>query len=327
MTNTPNRRRAPRRARSGFSLTELMIVVTLMGLIGAMLTSVLVRQQRYHRAVTSVTDARARMRDIATILPTDLRGTSSIENDILVFTDTSLQFRAFIGTSIICAYNSTTEIELPPKVLASGNVLSAWINPPTTDDIAFIYNEGTEAGNADDVWTGYKIVSSTTDNTSGTCPSSSTFTTAADDTREKYIVTLPSAPDQTLMAPGAPIRFMREVRYSVYAASDGQWYVGYQRCTPDASIVVPGSCGDREVLAGPVLPASTDTLTSGLYFTYWDQNGARVTTAALDSTIAFIGVGVRTSSESLRQAASTAIQAGFVGGDSVRFTVGIRNRI
>ena len=326
MKNTPNVRRAPR-VRAGFSLTELMIVVTLMGLIGAMLTSVLVRQQRYHRAVTSVTDARARMRDIATILPTDLRGMSSIDNDILVFNDTSLQFRAFIGTSILCAYNSTTEIELPPRVMASGNVLSAWINPPTTDDIAFIYNEGTEAGNADDTWTPYKIVSSTTDNTAATCPSSSTFTTAADDASEKYLITLPSAPDPTLMEPGAPIRFAREVRYSVYQASDGQWYVGYQRCTPHASLVVAGTCGSREVLAGPVLAASTDTLSSGLYFVYWNQDGARVTTAALDSTIAFIGVGVRTSSESLRQAAATAVQQSFAGGDSVRFTVGIRNRI
>ena len=152
MTKKPNVRRALPRVRSGFSLTELMIVVTLMGLIGTMLTSVLVRQQRFHRAVTSVTDARARMRDIATILPTDLRGISSIENDILVFNDTSLQFRAFIGTSIVCRYKSTTEIDLPPRVLASGNVISAWINPPTTDDIAFIYDEGTEAGNADDRW-------------------------------------------------------------------------------------------------------------------------------------------------------------------------------
>jgi prepilin-type N-terminal cleavage/methylation domain-containing protein len=328
MTKRPNVRRALKRARSGFSLTELMIVVTLMGLIGTMLTSVLVRQQRFHRAVTSVTDARARMRDIATILPTDLRGISSIENDILVFTDTSLQFRAFIGTSIVCRYNSATAIELPPRILASGTVLTAWITAPDTNDIAFIYDEGTEAGNADDLWQPYKIMSATTDNTDATCPASSTFTTSpGDDTKEKRIIELNGSPDQTRMEPGAVIRFAREVRYSVYPTNDGQWYVGFQRCTPHTTFGTPGSCGTREILAGPVLAASTDTLTSGLYFVYWNQDGSRVTSAALDSTIAFIGVGVRTTSESMRQAAATKIQSSFAGGDSIRFTVGLRNRI
>jgi prepilin-type N-terminal cleavage/methylation domain-containing protein len=315
------------RARPGFTLTELMIVVVLLGLIGTMLTAVLVRQQRFHRAVMSLTDARARMRDVATILPTDLRSMSSVGNDILSFTDTSLQFRAFIGTSILCRYNTTTIVELPPKIMASGNVISAWINPPTKDDVAFIYNEGTEAGNADDDWTPFVIDTVTTTTSSTACPVSSTFTTASDNSAEKLLVELPSAPDQAQILPGAPIRFAREVRYSVYQASDGQWYVGFQRCTPNVTWNSAGECGTREVLAGPVKPATSDTLTSGLYFVYYNQTGGRVTTAALDTTIAAIGIGVRTTSESLRQATATQIGSSIAGGDSIRFTVGIRNRI
>jgi hypothetical protein len=318
----PNVRRG-----AGFSLVEILIVITLLGLIGTMLTSVLVRQQRFHRAVTSMTDARARMRDVATILPTDLRGLSSIGGDLLAFSDTSLQFRAFLGTSILCDFRTTQIISIPPKVLASKNVISAWIYPPAANDIAFIYDEGTEAGNADDLWRGY-ILTATDDTISSTiCPSSSTFTQAADNGAEKYILSLPSAPDQTKIKPGAPIRFAREVRYSVYIASDAQWYVGFQNCTPHASLTSPGTCGTREVLAGPVKAATTDTATSGLYFVFYNQTGGRVTSQADANTIASIGVGIRTTSESMRQAAATKSQTFITGGDSLRFTIGIRNRI
>src|SRR2546428_41937 len=157
-------RPSPRR-RAGFTLIEMMIVVALLGLIGSMLTTVLVRQQRFHRAVASVTDARARMRDIATILPTDLRGISTAGGDILDMSLTSLQFRAFVGTSIVCNFATAAGvtpaiIELPPQILTptapsnssttAATVLTAWINPPEVGDIAYVYDDGPEPGNADD---------------------------------------------------------------------------------------------------------------------------------------------------------------------------------
>ena len=81
--NRIRRRRPQPRRRSGLTLIELMVVAVLLSIIGAMLTALLVRQQRFHRAVTSVTDSRARMRDIATILPTDLRSVSTVDGDLI----------------------------------------------------------------------------------------------------------------------------------------------------------------------------------------------------------------------------------------------------
>jgi prepilin-type N-terminal cleavage/methylation domain-containing protein len=43
----------------GFTLIEMMIVVSLLGIIGTMLTTILVRQQRFHRAVATLSDSRA----------------------------------------------------------------------------------------------------------------------------------------------------------------------------------------------------------------------------------------------------------------------------
>lgn len=318
------------RARAGFTLIELMITVSLLGIIGAMLTGILVRQQRFHRAVANVSDARARMRDIATIMPTDLRGISTAGGDILSISDTSMQFRAFVGASVLCNFFSTTVIELPPRLLhhqltkdgdVTGGVLTAWINPPEEDDIAYIYDDGAEGGNVDDSWTAYAITAVASEANSAWCPSDNVpaYTSSDDNSAVRYHITLAPAPDQATVKIGAPIRFAREVRYSVYQAADNNWYVGFQRCPL-------GECGDREVLAGPVLSASEDTLTSGLFFVYYNRLGTRMEALSATDTIARINVGIRTTSESLLKA-TTKTGGSIVGGDSLRFTVGIRNRI
>ena len=317
------------RRRGGFTMIELLIVVSLLGIIGSLLTTILVRQQRFHRAVTSVADSRARMRDIATIMPTDLRSISTAGKDLLAISDTSVQFRAFVGASIMCRYAAATVIELPPKVLASGNVLTAWINPPEPDDIAFLYDEGTVGGNADDSWSPVTITDTASSTNMLWCPSTNVpaYTKAADNNARRYQITLATAPDPARVGVGSPIRFAREVRYSIYRADDDQWYVGYQRCTPNATYNQPGTCGSREVLAGPVVAGSADTLTSGLFFVFYNKAGTRLTSLATTDTIARVGVGIRTSAESMLKAVTQTGGTITGGGDSLRFVVGFRNRI
>jgi prepilin-type N-terminal cleavage/methylation domain-containing protein len=315
--------------RGGFTMIELLIVVSLLGIIGTILTTVLVRQQRFHRAVANVADSRARMRDIATIMPTDLRSISTAGKDLLVISDTSMQFRAFVGASVVCRYAAATVIELPPKVLASGNVLTAWINPPAPDDIAYLYDEGTAGGNADDSWLPVAITDTASATNSAWCPSNNVppYTTAADNNARRYQVTLAVAPNPAQVSVGAPIRFAREVRYSIYQADDDQWYVGFQRCTPNATYNLPGTCGAREVLAGPVVAGAADTLTSGLFFVYYNKGGTRLTSLVNTDTIARVGVGIRTSAESMLKAVTQTGGTITGGGDSLRFVVGFRNRI
>jgi prepilin-type N-terminal cleavage/methylation domain-containing protein len=318
--------RRNRTARRGFTLIEIMIAVTLLGIIGSILTMVLVRQQRFHRAVAQVTDARARMRDIATILPTDLRSISTAGKDILGISDTSIQFRAFVGSAIVCNYASTTIIDLPPQELESGNVLASWINPPQVDDIAYLYDSGTEAGNADDTWKSTRIIGVTSAADAAWCPTSRGFATADDADRIRYRIEVNEVLSPARIEIGAPIRFAREVRYSVYQASDNQWYVGFQSCTPAYGTNNPGTCGSREVLAGPVKPGTADPNTSGLYFVFRKRNGTAVTALTAADTISSVSVGIRTTAGSLLGATSSKA-ASEQGGDSLYFTVGIRNRI
>ena len=315
--------------RGGFTMIELLIVVALLGIIGTMLTTILVRQQRFHRAVATVADSRARMRDVATIMPTDLRSISTAGQDLLVISDTSMQFRSFVGASVLCRYAAATVIDLPPKVLASENVLTAWINPPAPNDIAYLYDDGTQGGNADDSWQPFTIADTTSAANSTWCPSNNVpaYTTAADNTQRRYRITLAVAPNAARIRVGAPIRFAREVRYSIYQGADNQWYVGFQRCTPNIVYGQPGACGDREVLAGPVKAGTADTLTSGLFFVYYNKSGTRMTALANTDTVARVAVGIRTSAESMLKAVTQTGGRSTGGGDSLRFVVGFRNRI
>ena len=317
------------RSRRGLTLIELIMVLTVLAIVGGLLANVLIKQQRFNRALTETADSRARMRDIATILPTDLRGASSIGRDILTMGLSSMQFRSAIGSSIVCRQPAGgTVIELPPTTLSSGQVLTAWINPPKPGDVAFIYNDGAVRGNADDTWQQFTITDTTSSVNSAWCPAAgvSSFTLAADNTQRRYRITLNAAPDTLRVKVGAPIRFAREVRYSLFSASDNNWYVGYETCTPSGVVGVPGPCVDREILAGPVQAASSDTLTSGLYFVYYGQNGAVLNNAAQAPLIARIGIGLRTSPQSLSDAI-LKLGGKVAGRDSLRLTVGIRNRI
>lgn len=314
--------------RRGVTLIELVIALTMLAVVGGLLTNVLIKQQRFNRALTETADSRARMRDIATILPTDLRGASSIGQDLLAIGLTSMQFRSSIGSSVLCQIAGGAVIELPPATLASGQVLTAWINPPKPGDIAFIYDDGATRGNADDSWRQFTIIDTTSAVNPAWCPAGAAtpFTQVADNAQRRYRLTLDAAPNPLSIRVGAPIRLAREVRYSLFAASDNNWYVGYETCTPAAAPGVAGPCANREILAGPVRAATNDTTTSGLYFLYYRQDGAVINNVAQAASIARVGIGLRTSPLSLSDAIKKL--GGFVAGrDSLKLTVGIRNRI
>jgi len=323
MTNTP-----AWSLRRGVTLIELVIVMTMLAIVGGTLVSVLIKQQRFNRALTETADSRSRMRDIATILPTDLRGASSVGRDILTVGLTSMQFRSSIGSSVLCRIAGGAVIELPPNTMASGQVLTAWINPPKPGDVAFIYDDGAARGNADDSWRQFTVVDTASAVNAAWCPAGAptSFTQAADNGQRRYRITLNAAPNPLSIRVGAPIRFAREVRYSLFAASDNNWYVGYETCVPSGTVGVPGACANREILAGPVRAATTDTTTSGLYFVYYRQDGTPITNAAQAALIGRVGIGMRTSPQSLSQALRK-LGGSQPGRDALRMTVGIRNRI
>src|SRR6266545_4499285 len=106
--------------RAGFTLIELVIAMVLMSLVGGAIVKLLLRQQRFYNSTTDLIQTRQQIRQAAAMLPSDLRGISSIGGDISVMADSALEFRSVFGSSVVCA-NIAGKLSTVPRVLATGS--------------------------------------------------------------------------------------------------------------------------------------------------------------------------------------------------------------
>lgn len=294
-----------RAARSGFSLVELIVILALSTIVMGGLMSVLVRQQRFYRGTADLIETRSQIRQAAGIIPSDLRGVSTVGGDIISMSDTSLHFWATIGSAVTCVL-TTNSLVVPPLVLANKNTLTNFTMTPQAGDNVFIYDDGPGDQASDDRWRPYGItaVLASTTLTTVDC----TNLTGVDGTA-RYSFSLDAPPPLTVKV-GAPLRFVRRTQYSLYSASDGSWYLGY--CSPNCGSAPP------QPIAGPFLPAGGGT--SGVSFSYQDSTGAAT---AIPANVVQVSIVVRGRTQGVVDMGG--YKNTYVG-DSLRFSVAIRNR-
>lgn len=294
-----------RGARRGFSLIELMVILALSSIVIGGLTSVLVRQQRFYRGTADLIETRSQIRQAAGIIPSDLRGVSTIGGDILAVSDTSMVFWATIGQAVACAaVPGTYEISIPPLVLANNNTLASFTMTPSAGDTVYVYHDGPTEAASDDEWVAYGITGP---------PNASTLaclnlTGNLDLNTQRYSFPL-DKPLGANLSVGTPLRFLRRTRYTLFKAQDGAWYLGY--CSPDC-------VGTPQPIAGPFLPGGGAN--AGVSFSYQDAAGAATTVPA---NIAQVSIVVRGKTQGVVDMGGyNTTQVG----DSLRFSVAIRNR-
>ncbi len=315
-----------RAARAGFTLTELIISMTLLGLIGSAIVGVVISQQRFYRGTNQLTDTRSQLRQISAVLPTDLRAISSTGGDIYFMSDSAIEFRSTFGSSVVCKTTSASgviTVVLPPRASAKAARWTSWSQTPVIGDSIAIYDDGATAAGKDDKWTKHQITGWTTvtgDVVNG-CGSINKFVLASDltATNPSYRMVVTPAIAATVVQ-GAAVRFFKRTRYNLYRQlSDGQWYLGYKDCltsrTPQCSTVQP--------IGGPYQPyASAGSGASGLEFAYYDSLGA-VTTNRLN--VARIAAVVR--GKSTEQVQLGGMNSGWTTfRDSLNIEVALRNR-
>jgi prepilin-type N-terminal cleavage/methylation domain-containing protein len=306
--------------RRAFTLPELIVSVAIAGIVAGAITTTLVRQQRFFGASAEVLDVRSQLRDAADVLASDLRGAAVASFGLPVMTDSAIELYTTIGTSVACAAPSGAVVALAPSVLANGNTLTSLVVTPDTGDLAAIYS--IPANNIDSArWETRRISAFATKSLAATCPASTGFTTVADAVAGAtgYQATLASSPGPDVHK-GAPVRFLRRARYSIYKSSDGKWYLGYRRC----SAGVPSSCATVQPLSGPYRPYGSRGAESGLSFRYYDVSGAEVPAGSNGVSVARIDVVIRGES-SRRIALAGDAQRSFR--DSVVVSVSPRNRL
>jgi hypothetical protein len=290
-----------------------MVGIALAGLVASIIGLTLTRQQRFYRTAAEAGFVRESVRDAMDVLSTDLRQ-MSVADTVRLLADSAVEFFATIGVSVVCQ-SAGNQIALP-AVRTSGNSLSAFLAQPDTGDIAAFYADSS----VDSVrWERHRILGVAARGLSSSCPASSGFSVQSevDVGSASVLLTLETSATASVK-PGAPVRFLRRGRYSLYHASDGDWYLGYRRCN-----AIGSTCGAIQPISGPYRRYSGDPLASGLVFEYFDSGGRRYDRSSPSFALARVDVTARSESE---YAFSVAGGAGHIA-DSATVIVAIRNRI
>lgn len=299
-------------------MPELIMSIVLFGLVMAAVMRAIVQQQRFHRGASAVVEMRGQLRQATYALPVDLRPVFPAGGDISDWSATSIAFRAFSGSSILCLKPTTTTIVLPPLTLTQNNTLTAWLAHPAVGDSILIYDENMLVGNADDIWRAHEITGSVSVTGVGACTAASGYTVAGDVARPSWQLTISPALSGTIVT-GAPVRIFRQVGYELYEAADGRWYLGASDCLPGRTPV----CSDPTPVGGPFRPADGDPALSGLSLTYYDAAGTELDPTTDDpANVVRIEIIVRGETDT----PFNTMQATGHYRDSLSFVIGLRNR-
>jgi prepilin-type N-terminal cleavage/methylation domain-containing protein len=326
------------RVRRGLSLVEIMVALVLTGIVSGVIMRVIQRQQRFYQGVNQIVVQRSQLRQATSVLPIDLRAMSSVGNDIALATDSSIWFNVTVGTGAVCELSGNAAVAMPPEVLFSGQSITSWYgygkpdpkNKPKSAYTVYIYNDSSSLGNQDDVWSPFVLADVTGDKTK--CVA--TFTRIEDVGKERPVLTLKNptgvpndpvtgGPLSQYIGVGAPVRIVKQVRYKLFQASDGKWYLGYSDYNATTSDFDPLS-----PVSGPYDAYSSGSGT-GVGFRYYDVDGNEIASganAANRAKIARVDLIARARTSAIVKA------AGIQGGvkqqykDSLAVSVMLRNR-
>ena len=317
------------------TLVEIMVALVLLGIIGGVIMRVILRQQRFYQGATQIMSTRSQLRQATSVLPVDLRSLSSVGGDVIEATDSSMQFRVNVGTSIVCQIVDGYRVALPPLELASKQTLTSWAGgvPPEDGEaiVAFIYNDSLLAGNEEDRWQEFRLKRVTYDASKCLGP---WFTSIADVGKLRPVLELTSSdpsdgvtggPISRYIKVGAPVRLARRVQYRLYQDPDGKWYLGYSEF--DRGL---GTFKQLSPVSGPYDPLpSASGMASGLTFRYYDVSGVEIPSGSAATDLARIArVDLVVRGRTVGQVGMEGVQNGVRQEyrDSLAVSVMLRNR-
>jgi prepilin-type N-terminal cleavage/methylation domain-containing protein len=298
------------RTRRGFSIAELLITLGILGVIGVIVSRLMIGQQRFYQRTNEQMEMRRELRSAMSLIPADLRSISSSGGDLTNFDNSSIQFRAVIGASMICNKASSTQMDIPPINMAR-NTLTSWYTQPVAGDTLWVFNDSLSRGAEDDEWKALRITSVAQSTT--LCPLSPYLDATLDAGKPRFRITVNASMGDSVKT-GSAIRFTRSTRYFLDDEDSGSWYL-------HRSEYLDGNWTDAVAVSGPyAAPAGS---AGGMRFAYYDSLGAAVTTVANSRRVSRIDLLLRAKGQN---------SSGPVGGasvlntDSLAFRIALRNR-
>lgn len=293
--------------RSGVTLVELVVALTLFSVVATIMLSILHGQQRFHTGSLEIIDTKRSAQQAIDLLYGELRATSS--SDIYSMTDSSIAFRTIVGTSHVCGVDSgRTAVTLPSTRARRAAPLSTFLTPPRAGDSLLIFDPGEAPEPDDDRWHRHVLVA---DPGGGVCtPRPSGL--AGDPVESAGFAILVAPPVAQNVIAGSPVRFFRPATYSLYRGSGATWMLGYSSCAA-------GTCTARQPVSGPYLPFASGG-EGGVAFAYFDIDGSPTADPSRTARIDVIA----------RARSASTLDAGHVRRqryrDSLAVTIALRNR-
>lgn len=289
--------------RRGWTLHEMLLSMTVIGVILTVAVQVSVSQQRLFRGASDVASVHSQAGGAAAIAASLLRNVAPQAGDIVVAVDSAIEIQAPIGTAVVCG-SAPGSITIPSSAPASGNALGSFIEPPEADDRVLAYWEDSLPG----AWRDFTATEPALagDVCSLSLPASSTWRIAL---REA------AAPPV-----GSAVRMTRGLRLSLYRASDGFSYLGARDWNGDSQ-----RFNTIQPVAGPLDPYSADKTRTGLLFSFRDRAGVELPMPVEVGRIASVRIVARGLSRRPVRVAGIRTGEGDVLRESVTLSVAPRN--
>jgi hypothetical protein len=289
---------------------ELLVALTLLGVVLGAFAIMGMRQEEAHRSLAMRARARVQLREATAALPIELRGVSPEEGDIPPgeARDSTLEFRSTVAAGVACAVHGDV-VTLPG---ADGEwPMSALLSRPEAGDSVWFYASTAGGGGA---WAGRALER---------IESGSAECALFDGEDSGARLSLRLAGDTTAGSPvtGSPVRVTRRVRYSIYRSStDGNWYLGAREWN--------GSQGRFDVVQPIAGPFTSPRAATGerSRFTYHDRSGTELPSGSADTHRISRVVLTLCAEEARKRRRSTDAPSDGCDGDATTLAVGLRDR-
>jgi type II secretory pathway pseudopilin PulG len=290
-------------SRRGWTLHEMIISLTVMGIVVGLAAQAATGQLRFFRGVGEIVALRSQIGHAGAIAASVLWGASSVGGDITVAQDSALEMQVTIGSAVACE-GAPGRVTIPAAAATPGNALAAFIASPNEGDrVMALFVDSLGA-----TWLGLHVTSAPS--AGGGCahfPSVSATWTV--ELRESLSVPT-----------GTALRFTRPLRLSLYRASDNRWYLGAKDWNGSAQ-----RFNSIQPLAGPLEPYSRDPAKTGLHFDYRDSRGSALLEPVEVSRIASVTIVARGESARAVRVPGMKSAPNEPYSDSTAVTVGLRN--
>jgi hypothetical protein len=225
------------------TLAELLVALSLGGIVLAVAASSMLRQQRGVRWVEGLTGAELQLRPVLRLFVDELSVLDASAGDIAPgqASDSSLQLRAEIAASLTC--DSASTVTLLPTTSAAPD-MAGIARVPAVGDSIWLYR-GAAFG-----WTARGVTGVARVTSACGVPTSAPGPT--------YRLLLDAPADAPA---GTPVRVTRWERWVVYRGGDGRWYAGIRDFSPGTSRVLAA-----QPIAGPFLHLTRGARTGFRYF-------------------------------------------------------------